>query len=207
MKRLFIIILFISPFLFNCATGPPARIEDGRYINPKFEYSIQTPIGWQVSEKLPKWLKNEMPFNAHRLIRVVFLNNDINGIIGISSEKTVFDLSVLDSKQLKDVFVKKCKKQKEVSEKNPYIKEYDYEIHDSGFWSNAWYEPQHIVTHKFCIQTEFQKIKGESRSYLYNCRTDDTCSMEIFLVSDVKTFDENYPVFEAVINSRERQKR
>ncbi len=206
MKRLLMMAFFISPLLSSCATGPPARIEEGKYINPRFEYAIQTPIGWQVSKRIPDWLKSSLPFEVKRIIKVIFLNNDTNGMIAVCSDKTIIDLSRIDSKKLKNAFVKRFEKQKEVNKKNPYIKEYEYEIHDSGFWSNAWYEPQHVVTQKIFSQTEFQKIKAESRSYLYSCRTDDTCEMEIFLVSDVKTFDQNYPVFEAVINSMKRQK-
>ena len=73
------------------------------------------------------------------------------------------------------------------------MKKCSYEIEAFDRWSTELY-----------YETKFQKLRGISNTFRYRCHKDDTCSVAVWLVSDVKTFDENESVYLKMINSLQK---
>lgn len=190
--NLSISITFFLGATFGCATHPPARIENGLYINPKYAFSIRVPEGWQQTEKTPPWMNKGMPPDKRAKIRIMFFNKGTNGIIFVASKKTFvsFDSVSRHGDRVYEDMKSKFQKEKERQEKLPYVKYYSYEFSYIREWSE-----------EVLLETEMFVMKGKARGFLYGCHQDDSCIVSVNLVSEVKTFDQNYEVFEKVVKS------
>lgn len=205
MKKIFLSIMALL-FFAGCATFPPPEIVNGRYINPRYGFSIEVPEGWCQTEKAPTWLKDTLTEDDRSQIRIMFFNNETNGLVCIMSDKPVPSIppSALDETisfdnvipgSFQDVYTyqpmkQEFEKRKQQLIKNSYIKNYSYKIHSLKKY-----------TEKFSYETEFNKMEVRSECILYRCREDDTCAVVFFLISDIKTFNENYAVFNKVVDS------
>ena len=74
--------------------------------------------------------------------------------------------------------------------KDSCIKNYSYKIYSLKKY-----------TEKFSYETEFNKMEMRGEYMMYGYQGDDTCIVGIELISDIKTFDENYAVFNKVVDS------
>lgn len=214
MKRILITLTVCLFSLTACATFPPPEISNGRYINPKYGFSIEVPDGWFQTEKAPTWLKAAFTENDRSKIRIMFFNNETNGLVYIVSDKpdhsippaaldemlssdNVDDPISLDNiipgtfadymyQPMKQMF----EKRKQQLLKDSHIKNYSYKIYNIK---------KH--TEEYSYETEFNKTEVRFEYLLYRCQGDGACVIGIVLISDVKTFDENYAVFNKVIGS------
>ena len=189
----FFIILFLV--VYGCSTTPPPRIENGRYINPKYKFSIELPEGWVQTDKMPDWAKTAIPIAKRSIIKTMFFNNDTNGWIALECEKTIFDLRALSDFKIREIFTDFYEKRKKEIKKISFIKDYSYEIY------GPCYDYCLFAREEIYAETEFQKIKAEKRAFLHSCYGDDTCHVGIMLISDSKTFDENFQVYYKVTDS------
>lgn len=192
MKTKGILLVIALLFFAGCATFPPPKIEGGRYINPKYGFSIEVPKGWYQTEKIPGWIKDILTEEKKSQMRIMFFNSDTNGFITISSDKTIWSFSLLYCAYDKIYanIEKQLEKKKQKFNKDPYIKSFSYEFNNIEHW-----------TEKLFCETEFQKLEGRSEHFMYGCCKDDTCFVGITLISDVKTFNENYEVFKRIVDS------
>lgn len=192
MKK-YIVIFLICLFNFTaCTTFPPPHIEGGHYINSKYGFSIVMPKGWHQTEKIPVSMKDFLSVEEKAQIRIMFFNNDTNGFICIETYKTFWslDLVLFDPEKSKNNFRKLFEKQKKKYNKDPYVKNYDY----------TFYDVQNFYD-KFSFEYEFQKLEIRSTYKIYECCGDDTCIIKMIIVSDIKTYDENYRVFSDMTDS------
>lgn len=191
MKKIFLLVIALL-FFVGCATFPPPKIQDGRYINPKYGFSIEVPKGWYQTEKIPEWIKDILDEEKRATIRIMFFNNDTNGFITISTYKTIWSFSLLYCAydKIYDNMEKQLEKKKQKLIKDPYIKSFSYTFNNIEHWSESLY-----------CETEFQKLEGRSENFMYGCCGDDTCIVTIALISDIKTFDNNYNVFKITVDS------
>ena len=92
IKRLpFVLISLI--FFTACATPP--KFENGRYINPKYQFSVKMPEGWRHINKVPGWLREGMTQYEASQFKILFLNQKSNGIIGVLCDKSVLGMLLL----------------------------------------------------------------------------------------------------------------
>lgn len=199
MKNLLTTILCVC-FFTSCATIPPPRIENGLYINPKYEYSIKLPENWTQKEEIPDWLNNNVSSDTKNMIKIIFFNNDTNGMIIIANDDTIVDLQGINGKQLGNIFEKSLSREAEKIRKKPYVKNVSYTVYEPA----SIITPSLVSTTEAFIETEFAKMVIENNGYLYVCQEDDTCMLSISLISLSRTFDENKKVFEEVIKSLEK---
>lgn len=206
MKKTSTIILLGAAvlFLLSCAASKPARFEGGAYINPNYEVLIRPPVGWHVTEEIPDWFKKNLSREQNRLIIVQFFNRKTNGVISVACDKGVGDVYNFTPRALMLAVENKLEEQKKKATQNQYIKKYVYELNEPAFWDRSWRNPSHVATTNAISQSEFQEFKEESRIFLYSCKTDDNCVLEINLLSDARTFDGNYPALESVVSSIEK---
>lgn len=192
MKKIMILLSAGLFLLASCATFPPPQIQDGRYINSKYGFSIKVPDGWYQTEKIPDDIKSAFTEQERARTSIMFFNNDTNGLILVSNDKTLWSFSslYLAYDEMYNNIEKYLKKKKQEFDKDPYAKSFSYEIDSIDHWSeSASYE------------TEFQKLEARSEHFVYGCHKDDSCFVGIVLVSDIKTFDKNYKVFKRVVDS------
>lgn len=205
MKKILILLTVVLFLLTSCATFPPPQIQDGRYINPKYSFSIEVPDGWLQTEKAPPWLKEILNEDGKSLIRIMFFNNNTNGLIYVASHKPIpsIPFSSLDEISSFDNVIpgsfhdyvyqsakQEIEKRKRQLIEDAYIKNYSYKIYSVKKY-----------TEKFSYETEFVKQEIRVECMMYNCQENDSCIIIFCLNSNIKTFDENYGVFDKVVNS------
>lgn len=204
-KKTEMLLIITSILLFaSCATFPPPEIQDGRYINPKYGFSIEVPKGWLQTEKAPPWM-DLLPESQGSPRLIMFSNQERDGIIFIASDKLVpscpfsefnkipsFDNVIPGS--LADYAYQpikyEFKKRKQKLSKSGHIKNYSYKIYSLKKY-----------TEEYSYDTKFYKVEMRAEYMMYGCQGDDTCIIGISLYSKIKTFDENYEMFDKVINS------
>jgi hypothetical protein len=158
------------------------------------------PADWTQKEEVPDWLKKDIPSNLKDKIKIIFFNNDTNGMIIIANDETMVDLQKVNGKQIVDILEKKLACEAEEFRKKPYIKNISYTV----------YEPSNIITPSLVsstesfVETEFAKMVIENNGYIYVCQDDDTCMLSISLISLSRSFEENKKTFEEVIKSLEK---
>ena len=199
MKNLLIIVMCVC-FFTSCASVPPPRIENGLYINPEYSYSIKLPSGWVQKEKIPDWLKDDVSSDFTDKIKIVFFNNETNGMIIVANNKSIFDLQNINSKQLRDALEKVLECEVEKLKKRPYLENVSYKV----------YKPSSIITPELVtvmegiVATEFMKLTIQNNGFIYVCENDDACIFSISLISLSRTFEENKKAFESIISSLQK---
>ena len=185
-------MLTFTFLLVGCATLPPPRIENGKYINPKFEFAIDIPEGWKQVDKPPLWFKSALSQAQKAKLCIMFFNNKTNGMIAIYRDKTMVPYQMFYgfSGKMCEKYRKYLEREKKKCLKDPYVKRYSYKVDRFDQWSV-----------EIDYENEIQKLKAISNGFMYKCQKDDTCSVIVELVSDVKTFDENESVYLKMIDS------
>lgn len=199
-----ILVLLACFSLCACATYPSPRVENGRYIHPAYGFSIEVPPNWVHTSEPPAWVKEVYP-NAE----TAFFNQTTNGAILIIIDKTIFGLQILPPQKVFAMMTGHFEDHKKQIKENPQIKDYKFEVL-SASQCYAWKDcPAQFGCIKLChisnewilSEIEFMKFKGEAEGYIFTCQKDDTCFVNLFLVSLDRTFEENRQVYEAVLRS------
>ena len=73
--------------LAGCATYPPSIILPEKATNFKYQYSVDVPKGWNVYEKMPEDIQNQLPSSAKNYLTLAMVNEDSKGIIGVLNRK------------------------------------------------------------------------------------------------------------------------
>ena len=110
-RNLLIVLLFLT--IVGCASAPPHRILNSRYINPEYEISIKIPKGWLKSTSFPDALTKNRFLSSYKP-KIVFFNNETNGVIFISFKDislNIAEYSTLTRKKFYETIVDKTKKQ------------------------------------------------------------------------------------------------
>lgn len=199
MKKLLVILMTVC-FLASCASVPPPRVENGLYINPKFQYSIKLPQGWVQKEDIPDWLKKDVSSDLRDKIQIVFFNNETNGAIIIANDKTFIDLQSCSKKQISNAIEKALKREVDNVRSKPYVEKINYTVYEPSSLNT----PNLISVTEGTVATEFMKVALENNSFIYMCDDDDTCVFSIILISLSRTFEENKKVFKEIIDSLDK---
>ena len=191
MKKTVIMLMLTSLFM-GCATAPPPRIENGYYIFPKHEFSVKMSIDWKHTTKIPAWIKPFVPPDVRNKTRTMYFNNNTIGMIIISSYKSIwsYDLVTFDPekyrKNIRDLFEKKKKN----FEKKSECISYNYELISNDEFDEDAY-----------MVNDLMKMRTITKYFVYDCCEDDTCIIQITMVSEENNLSKNKPVFNMVIKS------
>ncbi len=194
MKNLLTILIFIC-LISACSTLPPPYIDNGVYINPKYEYSIKIPQGW-IQDNKAKILKA-----LEGKSKVAFLNKQTKGSIAIIIDKKFPSLRYLSNdkiEEIKEGFEKGFKPGLEEIKKLPNFINISYEIYSFSYCI----EPCLFLS----MEMEFEEIKVKNHGFNYSCQNDDTCTLSIFLYSSSDTYEENKETFKDMLKSLEKYK-
>lgn len=198
MKKLKFHILIASIALLSaCASYPPPRFEDNLYINPKYEFTLGVPDGWERTTKIPDEFVAITPPGSMRGVKAVLKNRMSRGVIIIKPDKTILslDLILLDSKaSLKGI-------------KNKYRRDgvkIQKRFKEIEFYSSEVYEPVPGMAAGEVLAmviVEAGPITGIRKDYIYECHQDDMCMISILLITNNDFYDQNVAVLDEMISS------
>jgi len=200
MKR--IIVVAISLFcLTACASYPKPKIENGTYTNYKYEFLIDLPEGWVVKDKYPESFKKLIPYENRQYTTLLLFNNKTNGMIGIENSKSIFPYHLVNfypegtlgsdiNKSVRKNIIEALEKRKQEVTKNEYCQNYEYLI-----------PGQSHIMERCIFASEIQRMKLLNNGYFYGCHEDDTCFINLLLISDVLTYDENLETYNKILKS------
>jgi hypothetical protein len=200
MKKFIFTTLLILIFLVGCATYPPARIENGRYLNPRYRYSIEIPEGWTPIEEIPDVMRRIIPYKQRKGINIILFNKENGGAILIATEKFEFSIShselYLFQKEFQKEFEKRIEKEIKGPDKTAEIKNSYYYGVDKDYSCDFC----EILHFSFIIESEFAKNKMEGRIYI-NISNEPNNLIFFGLVANLRAFNESYSIFNKVTNS------
>ncbi len=191
--RLTIIFLAVT---VGCASTPPSRVENNRYYNPRYEFSLQIPTGWEYSEVVPDWYLQSLAPEERGKVKLVLLNSDQKAFISVSAD--LFKVSLFEISMAEERFDNSLEKlyqdRKETLAKEGIV-DYRHKIYKrkdcatgcivaGEEWSSA--------------DNQFNIVKKE---VMYRCYNDKTCSVIFLLLSKKETFSENNLRFSEVVAS------
>ena len=182
--KVFLILLFI---ITGCSITPPPKIESGIYYNPSHEFAVTIPPGWQANQNIPDWLKK---IENREHVRIVFFNKATNGMILIECQKNLVDVYALDHDDIRKNMESYLRKKKEEHSKDRYIKAYSYKIFTVNHWTESL-----IYENELSVNNVYSDCIG------YRCHKDDTCFVNIILVSNTNTYKNNLKVYNKALKS------
>jgi hypothetical protein len=128
-----IIIMFVS-----CSTIGQPKVENGTYINPKFEFSVKIPGGWVNSKPIPPWVLEQIPPLEKINLKFMFTNTAPQ--LGIMSKGRILascgKLEISWEKLLLSwdkeitILTKKLEKNKNNADKKSSLKKYSYQTYN-----------------------------------------------------------------------------
>lgn len=182
----------------GCTIYSKPRVENGYYKNFEYEFKFRVPNGWvlhrNITDELSKGVAAEYADNF------VYMLTDptTEGIILITAEKSDLDIIAIgyNKDTLKDKIQVKIDAWKDQLAKRHGFEDYTYQLYPVSI--SEGYGPT-------LIYSEMASSKdGDhyARGYLLNkCRKDDTCTVQVTLISKAAGYEENYEVFSNVVNS------
>jgi len=190
MKSIMSLLLMSIILIASCATYPPSRIENGTYLCPKYEYSIDIPDEWQRVEKTPDWIGFSYVF------KLMILNENSDGFIVINHNKSIFSLGLitLDSGYFLKASRKDIARQAKTFSKFKGFKNFESDL---GVPYACYDTPCHFL--KISFETDLFMANKEVA--VFNCREDDMCEVIVLLFSKHANHKKNYAVYDKVLKS------
>ncbi|WP_419659272.1 uncharacterized protein Dvar_81580 [Desulfosarcina variabilis str. Montpellier] len=185
--------------IMGCVATKPSFVENGLYINPKYQFSLQVPEGWTVSNEIPESFSKKMSILDRYKFKATFSDLNNKRFIVIAAEKT--DAGWTSFKMYSDRFISSldgfyARDKKRFSSK-PGWKYYNYSIFNDNIeeCSNA------------CIASEIlmqcQDLKAIANSIIYKGSYGKLYSVSIVLVSRESKYDSGLVHFKKTVDSFE----
>ena len=195
MKK--IMILLIVAVLFGCDTIEPPRIENGRYFNTKYQFSIRVPDGWEYSKSTLKRFKSSMTFEERRFFNAAFSDKSNTLHILVGAEKTQLDWSDFQSAAsafITQLDVDNANTQYEMFA-NPAIKFFHYEIYNNLILN--------CIDYCLAYHVSFQvdSMRCFLHTIIYKSQDRRLYKFNVFLIAHEDKFDEGFAIFDAVVES------
>ncbi len=197
LKR--IMLFWAALLVIGCAAVDPARIENGLYINPSYQFSLCVPPGWQSSNDIPVMVKKGMSFVSRRNFKATFSHPQNRCFVLVSAEKTKADW--MSFKMYTDKFIIALdqyfsnEKEKLIKKKN--IKYYRYEV----------YRDHIEKCEGDCIASkiDFQvgDLKASGHNILYKGPGGMLYTVSLILVAREETYEAALDVFRTAVDSFE----
>lgn len=196
MKKRFAAVL-VAVWLMGCAARELPTIDRSTYTNPEFAFSLTLPGGWGYSDEPPDWVKRQLPYSRARSVIVHLSNTASRGHILISGARFHYAVDTAEKiAEVRSELEKHSKRQQTAAEKNPR-KAYYYQLHDAI----AGVEPQVMLNELIFTENDRLQLVLHNSSYLYLCRTDESCGLDILLISDARNFDTNFEDYQRLLES------
>ena len=200
MKKYYPIILALYA-LVSCATVPEPTLKNGVYTNPEFGFYASLPEGWINTDKIPQWVRRQIPASEVNNLKFMFTNRVPE--FGIMSKGRILvscsalDLSweaVMENKgKFRLQQIKRLDARKIILNENPLVKS-----HFSKTYSLSGHSyPFHLFEEKI----DAHNLQFFRDSFLYRCDGGGACYIVFYLLSPPDTIEMNYKAYRDVIGS------
>lgn len=197
MKHKLILVWGVLWLIISCAGIEPARVENGLYINPTYQFSLRVPDGWEVSEEIPEFIKKGMSIVSSKKFKATFSDLNNKSFILVSAEPAKMDWASF--KMYSDKFIssldENLEKQKKKFLEDPRFRDYRYEI----------YNDQIENCNNDCIATKIdfhvQDLKVTGHHILYESKSGMFHSTFLVFVAREKQHATNLKIFKKVVDS------
>lgn len=199
MKYKHMVILGVSLLIASCVAVEPTRVENGLYINPAYQFSLQVPSGWKTSDEIPELLKKNMPVGSRQNFKATFSDFDNKRFILLSAEKTEADW--LNFKMYSDEFIKSLDKVFAREKKKFLINK------KSNYYHYKIFQSQIEKCDKDCIATKIdfgiEDLKASGHNIIYKSNSKKLYSIALILITREQQYDDSLKVFKRMVNSFE----
>ena len=203
MKNMVILSLVIV--VSGCAMSEPPRVENGRYINFEYRFSLRVPEGWEYSETIPQPYAKGLTTADEGLFKAAFSEDsytqyDINytRYIIVEAAKTELALSYLQADFISDLNGELIKKEKIFRNQFTIGEYFNYEI----------YEDQILNCRDACVILEVSyQIKSNrclSRHIIYKTNSGRYNYVVVLLIAREDKFVDSVDIFYSVVDSFQR---
>lgn len=196
MKYKHVAILAVL-LLIGCAGVEPARVENGLYINPEYQFSLRVPAGWKTSEELPSMFDTSKSFVSKQNFKATFTDLQNKSFILVSAEKT--DLDWLSFKMYSDKFMGSLEdfysREKKKFLKNPGTKYYQYKVYQSQI--------ENCESACIACEIEFQAadLKASGRNIIYKSNHGMLYTVALILIAREERYATSLSTFKTVVDS------
>ena len=195
--KYYIYTLCVLLIFSGCATVKPAKVENGLYSNPEYEFSILMPKGWELAAEPPSMLKKRMSAVAGKKIKAIFTDMKNKRFIIVGAEKTQADWMSFNMYSDKftaslDGFFAKAKK-KFLS--NPGAKSYSYEIYADRI-QNC---PEKCIVSK--SDFHFQDLKARGYNIAFLSERGMMYAVSLILVAREEQYANGLEILKTVVRS------
>ena len=200
MRRLAFAVLVL--LVSACATCPPPKIEGNRYQNYRHGFTLELPgEPWVVTDKPPAWFKSAGIAADHptSTTKLLLFNKYKNAFIAVHCTRSQLDFDHWAREAIYSSLSKEFERQKKESLKLEEVTLFDYNVSAQGGYVSG--EPL-AWTVEIDFETPIQRNRSIALGNAYPIG-DDTHFIQITLLSDQLTFDENYEVFDKMYKSFE----
>jgi len=197
MKLRHMVLWGVFLLIISCAAVEPAKIEDGRYVNPSYRFSLRVPAGWETSEDLPGMLKKRMSFVSRQNFKATFSDLKNKCFILVSAEKTQLDW--VSFKMYSDEFITSLN-EFYAKEKNKFLKK-----PGSDYYHFEVYQDQIENCDSDCIAAKIDfkatSIKASGQNIIYKSDHGMLYTVALILMAREERYATNLKIFQSVVDS------
>ncbi len=200
MKIKNIMICGVLSLVISCAAVEPAKVENGLYINQRYQFSLGVPAGWKVSEEIPPMLKKGMSFVSAKKFKAAFSDLNNKRFILVMAEKTETDW--VSFRMYADKVItsldNNLSKEKTKFLKKPGWKDYRYRIYEDRIYNCD----DECIASKFDFH--FQDLKATGQSIIYKSDYAKAYTVSLILIAREEIFETSLRTQKAVVDSFQR---
>ena len=196
--------------IIGCASPshPPPGLQDGRYTNDVYQYSVTIPPGWIAHEQAPIDIARLMGEEMTDVTSLVMVNQSGGGVIAVLNllDEGDFNAYVNTPEGAWEQLLLTLEEQ--MGTKGEVIG-FDHELYPGSLAqtlrnsdaSPLAFKPQALLTAEFDMRYTDGDSKSRIRWDLYPCQGNKTCQAIFLLSCNRDQYEANRPAFDAVVSS------
>lgn len=201
MENKYVAVWAVLLMVMGCAAVEPARVENNRYFNPAYQFSLGVPSGWEVSHEIPKTLRKGMSFVSGQKFKATFSDLDNRRFILVSAERTELDWVSL--KMHSDKFIASLG-DFYAGQKRKFLKQsgwhdYRYEIYQDRI--------ERCQDHCIVTQVDFhvQDLMATGHNIIYKSNYGIVYTVSVILIAREEQHAAGLEAFKTVVDSFRQQ--
>jgi hypothetical protein len=212
----------------GCVSYPPAAIVDGYFVNRQYAFALKMPEKWTLENSVPeRFLPNNhrrpnefgqrpsvqrsqmrdmypnrpqgvtATWNIGVFSDSVFVNEAGTAVIALDVDKGIFDLSQKSIQAIQRML------ERALSHEQSAVKGYIGAIEDLQYSIS----PECVTSSPALLARRSYrqgKLRCANKLYAFTVEEDDTCALNITLISEEEAFEENLAVFNRITKTLDR---
>lgn len=205
--------ILVMAGIFGCATTtyPPPVLEDNKYTNFEYQYSVDLPPGWEVHTKAPReiaFVLGGEDTEESKAMKLVQVNKTSKSMICIQSERINIKYdSILEASG--DGLWKLGRDMEKELKRHFDISRFDYDINQGSLFDTQFkiesgqkaIQPQVFMMADFDIQLTLGVCMVKCKQFIYPCQGRKSCSAEFIVWSRRENFLDSLSAYDDVVSS------